>query len=129
MDSGLGGKPLTAGGGGVLITDNEELARRAKGFANKGSEYDEGLRNSLRPTSEQKGSPRGYSFLGDFHPMSNLMAAVGVAQLGRIDDYVARRRAAGAILEDMLWGSRPVKWCKSASSCCCCLARIHRRRA
>ena len=23
-------------------------------------------------------------------------------------------------------GSRPVKWCKSASSCCCCLARIHR---
>ena len=35
--------------------------------------------------------------------MSNLMAAVGVAQLGRIDDYVARRRAAGAILEDMLW--------------------------
>ena len=24
-------------------------------------------------------------------------------------------------------GSRPVKWCKSASSCCCCLARIHRR--
>jgi dTDP-4-amino-4,6-dideoxygalactose transaminase len=35
--------------------------------------------------------------------MSDLMAAVGVAQLGRIDDYVARRRAAGAIMEDMLW--------------------------
>ena len=99
----LGGKPLTAAGGGVLITDSEDLARRAKGFANKGSEYDEGLRNSLRPTSEQKGSDRGYSFLGDYHPMSNLMAAVGVAQLGRIDDYIARRRAAGAVLEDILW--------------------------
>ena len=49
----LGGKPLTAAGGGILITDNEELARRAKGFAAKGSEYDEELRNSLRPTSSR----------------------------------------------------------------------------
>ena len=48
----LGGKPLTAAGGGILITDNEEFARRAKGFAAKGSEFDEGLRNSLRPTSD-----------------------------------------------------------------------------
>ena len=99
----LGGKPLTAAGGGILITNNEEFARRAKGFAYKGSEFDEGLRNSLRPTSDNAGSSTGYSFLGDYHPMSNLMAAVGLAQLGRIDGYVARRRAAGAIMEDMLW--------------------------
>ena len=99
----LGGKPLTAAGGGILITDNEEFARRAKGFAAKGSEFDEGLRNSLRPTSDNQGSSTGYSFLGDYHPMSNLMAAVGIAQLGRIDGYVAQRRAAGAIMEDMLW--------------------------
>ena len=38
----LGGKPLTAAGGGILITNSEEFARRAKGFAYKGSEYDEG---------------------------------------------------------------------------------------
>ena len=99
----LGGKPLTAAGGGILITNSEEYARRAKGFAYKGSEYDEGLRNSLRPTSDNPGSSTGYSFLGDYHPMSNLMAAVGIAQLGRIDGYVAQRRAAGAIMEDMLW--------------------------
>ena len=99
----LGGKPLTAAGGGILITNNEDFARRAKGFAYKGSEYDEGLRNSLRPTSDNPGSSTGYSFLGDYHPMSNLMAAVGMAQLGRIDGYVAQRRAAGAIMEDMLW--------------------------
>jgi dTDP-4-amino-4,6-dideoxygalactose transaminase len=35
--------------------------------------------------------------------MSPLMAAVGIAQLGRVDGYIARRRAAGAILDDMLW--------------------------
>ena len=99
----LGGKPLTAAGGGILITNNEALARRAKGFAAKGSEYDEELRNSLRPTTTRRGSERGYSFLGDFHPMADLMAAVGIAQLDRLDGYIARRRAAGAIIEDILW--------------------------
>ena len=99
----LGGKPLTAAGGGILITDNEELARRAKGFAAKGSEYDEELRNSLRPTTARQGSERGYSFLGDFHPMVDLMAGIGIAQLDRLDGYIARRRAAGAIIEDILW--------------------------
>lgn len=112
----LGGKPLTAAGGGILITNNEDYARRAKGFAHKGSEYDEGLRNSLRPTSERQGSSRGYSFLGDFHSMSNLMAAVGIAQLGRIDDYVERRRAAGSILEDMLWEVPGITPQKTASA-------------
>ena len=99
----LGGKPLTAAGGGILITNNEALARRAKGFAAKGSEYDEELRNSLRPTTTRRGSERGYSFLGDFHIMTDLMAAIGIAQLDRLDGYIARRRAAGAIIEDILW--------------------------
>ena len=31
------------------------------------------------------------------------MAAVGLAQLHRLDGYIARRRAAGAIIEDILW--------------------------
>ena len=97
----LGDKPLTAGGGDIPITDNEEMARRALGFARKGSEYDEEMRNSLRPTSERQGSERGYAFLGDFHEMSDLLGAV--AQLGRIDDYIARRRASAEVMEDILW--------------------------
>jgi len=98
----LGGKPLTAGGGGILITNNEEMARRALGFARKGSEYDEEMRNSLRPTSDRQGSERGYAFLGDFHEMSDLLGAVAVAQLGRIDDYIARRRASAEVMESIL---------------------------
>ena len=35
--------------------------------------------------------------------MADLMAAIGIAQLERLDGYIARRRAAGAIIEDILW--------------------------
>ena len=39
----LGGKMMTTGQGGMIITNNEPLARRAKGHAHKGSEYDDEL--------------------------------------------------------------------------------------
>ncbi len=98
----LGGKLITAAGGGMFISDNEKYARRAKGFANKGSEYDEGLRNSLRPTSEFRGSSRGFAFLGDFHRMSPLQAAVGLAQLGRLEETMQRRGRVAEIVDDMV---------------------------
>ena len=98
----LGGKLITAAGGGMFISDNEKYARIAKGFANKGSEYDEGLRNSLRPTSAQTGSPRGFAFLGDFHRISPLQAAVGLAQLGRLDETMQRRGRVAEIVDDMI---------------------------
>ncbi len=98
----MGGKLITAGGGGMFISNNEELTRRAIGFARKGSEYDEGLRNSLRPTSDYQGSKRGYSFLGDFHRMSPLMAAVGLAQLGRVEKTMQARGRVAEIVDEMV---------------------------
>ena len=98
----MGGKLITAGGGGMFISNNEELTRRAIGFARKGSEYDEGLRNSLRPTSDYQGSKRGYSFLGDFHRMSPLMAAVGLAQLGRVEKTMQARSRVAEIVDEMV---------------------------
>ena len=98
----LGSKLITAAGGGMFISNNEKFARRAKGFANKGSEYDEGLRNSLRPTSEFRGSSRGYAFLGGFYHMSPLQAAVGLAQLGRLEETMQKRSRVAAIIDDMI---------------------------
>jgi dTDP-4-amino-4,6-dideoxygalactose transaminase len=98
----MGGKLITAGGGGMFISNNEELTRRAIGFARKGSEYDGGLRNSLRPTSDYQGSRRGYSFLGDFHRMSPLMAAVGLAQLRRVEKTMKARGRVAEIVDEMV---------------------------
>ena len=96
----LGGKMMTTGQGGMIITNNEALARRAKGHSHKGSEYDDELRESLRPTSERRGSERGYSFLGDFHTMSDLQGAIGLAQIERWQWYKEHRGKMAAILDE-----------------------------
>ncbi len=97
----LGSKLITAAGGGMFISDDEPTARRAKGFAAKGSEYDDELRNSLRPTSDFRGSSRGYEFLGDYHHMSPLMAAVGYEQLKKVQLTLGTRRRMADIVDDM----------------------------
>ncbi len=96
----LGGKMMTTGQGGMIITNNEALARRAKGHAHKGSEYDDELRESLRPTAERRGSERGYSFLGDFHTMSDLQGAIGLAQIQRWQEYKELRAHSASILDE-----------------------------
>ena len=100
----LGGKLITAGGGGgMFMSSNDELTRRAIGFAHKGSEYDDELRHALRPTSDQQGSPRGYLFLGDYHRLSQLMAAVGLAQLERLDETMGARERMAEIVDEMVF--------------------------
>ena len=99
----LGGKTLTTGGGGMIITDNKELAARAMGHARKGAEVDIETRSSMAPTSYRRGSPGGYAFLGDYHKMSDLQAAVGLAQFERYDQYTETRRRAAAILDEELY--------------------------
>jgi len=99
----LGGKTLTTGGGGMIITNNRELAARAIGHSLKGAEVDMETRSSLAPTSYRRGTPGGYASLGDYHKMSDLSAAVGLAQFERLDSYTQVRRHAAAILDEQLY--------------------------
>ena len=98
----LGGKTLTTDQGGMVITNDEPLARRAMGFSRKGSEMDSALRSSLAPTSFRRGGNKGYAFLGDFHPMTDLHAAVGLAQFDRWQEATRVRRMTAAILDEVV---------------------------
>ena len=98
----LGGKTLTTDQGGMIITNDEPLARRAMGFSRKGSEMDSALRSSLAPTSFRRGGTKGYAFLGDFHPMTDLHAAVGLAQFDRWQEATRVRRQTAAILDEVV---------------------------
>lgn len=74
-------KHLTTGEGGMLVTDDAALAERCR---------------SLRNLCFQAGKRFVHEELGWNFRMTNLQAAVGLAQLERLDEFVARKRRMGA---------------------------------
>lgn len=72
-----GNKIMTTSGGGMLLTDDEELARRVRYLATQ----------ARQPVVHYEHTDIGYNYR-----MSNLLAALGRAQLSRLDEMIARRR-------------------------------------
>ena len=74
-----GNKIITTGGGGAILTDDDELADRAKHLST----------TSKKPHSwEYVHDEIGYNFR-----MPNINAALGVAQLGQLPDFLFSKRA------------------------------------
>lgn len=72
-----GNKIITASGGGALVTDDEEVANRVRHLATQARE----------PAPYYEHVDRGYNYR-----LSNILAALGRAQLATLDDRVSRRR-------------------------------------
>lgn len=81
-----GNKIVTTGGGGVILTDDAELGRRAKHLTTTAK---------LPHAWEFEHDEAGYNFR-----MPNLNAALGVAQLERLPGFVAAKRELAARYED-----------------------------
>ena len=73
-----GNKIITTGGGGMLVTDNGDWARRAKYL-----------------TTQAKDDPIEYIHgeIGYNYRLTNLLAAVGCAQMEQLDAYVTAKRS------------------------------------
>ena len=74
-------KIVTTGEGGMVVTNDSKLAERARRFRNLCFGRDQRFSHT----------ELGYNFR-----MTNLQAAVGLAQLERIDDHLARKRRLAA---------------------------------
>ncbi len=82
-------KLITTGEGGMVLTDDPQLADRCR---------------SLRNLCFQPGKRFVHEELGYNFRMSNLQAAVGVAQLERLDLFVTLKRSMGGRYDSLLDG-------------------------
>lgn len=84
-----GNKILTTGSGGMIVTDDPELAKRAKHL-----------------TTQAKLDPVEFVHdeIGFNYRLSNISAAMGVAQLEMLDDAVAAKRRIASRYDDELGG-------------------------
>lgn len=72
-----GNKIITTSGGGALVADDAALVERARYLASQ----------ARRPAAHYQHDEVGYNYR-----LSNLLAALGRAQLGRLDELIERRR-------------------------------------
>ena len=80
-------KHITTGEGGMLVTDDEELAIKC---------------GELRNLCFKPGKRFVHEDIGWNYRMTNLQAALGVAQLEQLDKFVSRKREIGAMYHELL---------------------------
>jgi dTDP-4-amino-4,6-dideoxygalactose transaminase len=82
-----GNKIVTTSGGGMLVTQDAELAARARHLATQARE----------PALHYEHEETGFNYR-----LSNLLAAIGRGQVGRLSNKVEHRRARRRAYQDML---------------------------
>lgn len=80
-------KHITTGEGGMVVTDSEELAERCR---------------SLRNLCFKKDVRYIHDEISDNYRFTNIQAAIGLAQLERLDEFVARKRNMGKYYTERL---------------------------
>jgi perosamine synthetase len=80
-------KVVTTGEGGMIVTDDEALAARLKRLRHQGMSLSDFERHGASPTQFETYPEIGYNFR-----LTDVQAAIGVVQMGKIDALIARRR-------------------------------------
>jgi perosamine synthetase len=87
-------KLVTTGEGGLLLTDDDWIAKKAR---------------SLRNLCFERTKRFVHEHLGWNYRMTNLQAAVGLAQFERLDEFVMRKRAIGRRYNELLADMRGIQ--------------------
>jgi perosamine synthetase len=81
-----GNKTVTAGGGGVIVTNREDWAVRARALS----------------TQARSGSRYRYDDVGFNYRLTNVNAAIGLAQMERLDALLAKKRRIASVYDAAL---------------------------
>lgn len=99
-----GNKTITCGGGGAIVSEKKEIIERARHLA----------------TTARCGIEYDHDMVGYNYRMTNIQAAVGCAQLERVDEFVARKRYIRDYYAKHLYGIKDISffpevdWAESA---------------
>ena len=90
-----GNKTITTGGGGVIVTDNDALAQRAKHL-----------------TTQAKADPNTYFHdeIGFNYRLVNVLAAIGVAQMEQLPQFLENKRQMDAYYREHLAGTGDIRF-------------------
>ncbi len=80
-------KHITTGEGGMIVTDSDELAEQCRSLRNL----------CFKPESRFVHDRLGWNLR-----MTSMQAALGLAQIERLDEFVARKRSMGALYQELL---------------------------
>jgi perosamine synthetase len=81
-------KVVTTGEGGMIVTNDRALAARLRRLRHQGMSLSDFARHNTSPTMFEQYPEIGYNFR-----ITDIQAAIGLAQLDRLDDLLVRRRA------------------------------------
>ncbi|HCU99278.1 MAG TPA: DegT/DnrJ/EryC1/StrS aminotransferase, partial [Chloroflexi bacterium] len=82
-----GNKIVTTGSGGMILTDNADWANRAKHITTQ-AKYD-----SLEYLHDE---------IGYNYRLNNVAAAIGVAQMERLDEFIVKKRNIAEVYDNAL---------------------------
>jgi perosamine synthetase len=103
-------KHVTTGEGGMIVTDSDELAAECRGLRN------------LHFIAERRFV---HEKLGWNMRMTNMQAALGVAQLERLPEFVQRKREIGLLYNELLQGMPGVQLPKERTSYAECIYWVY----
>jgi dTDP-4-amino-4,6-dideoxygalactose transaminase len=81
-------KVMTSGEGGMIVTDDERIAEEARIYRDQG---------------KADFTSNFHTHLGANWRLSEVHAAIGLVQLRRLDEFIARRREVAAAYSEALW--------------------------
>lgn len=105
-------KVLSTGDGGMVTTGDPELARRLRRLRQHGMSVNDLERHQARTVITEE-----YPVLGYNYRLTDVQAAIGLAQLRRLDRMVTRRRSLADRYDDALAGTPGVQLFREPPHC------------
>jgi perosamine synthetase len=90
-------KSITTGEGGMVVTDDDDLAKKVREFRNHGIDA------TFRQREERNTFEYDVSTLGSNYRITDIQCGLGISQLSRLEEWVERRNRIADLYDEMIY--------------------------